>query len=90
MAELPVEGQIHFNGDMRFGTYAYVTGKRRKAEIDGDDDESPVPEMFHEMLPELTDSLILTAKRYAKSSRRGFFDSLRRQKESRETKQGAN
>ena len=57
MAELAGEDKIHVNGDMRRGTYAYVTGKRRQAEIDGDDDESPVLGMFHEMLPELIDML---------------------------------
>ena len=65
-----------------------MTGKRRRAEIDRDEDESPAPGMFHDMLPELMDSLILTAKRYAKSSCREFFDSLRRQNESCERKQG--
>ena len=86
MAELAGEGQIYFNGGMCRSTYTNVTGKRRRAEIDGDEDGLPVLGMLHEMLPKLTDSLILTAKKYAKSSCKEFFVSLGRQKESHKNK----
>ena len=45
--------------------------------------------LFHQLPSELTDSLIVTAKRQSKTTRRAFNDALTAQAASREEKQKA-
>ena len=64
-------GQAHYNNDFGRAQEQYVTGRMSKA---------PVVKsvgLFHELPPELQDSLVVTSKRNAPESRQKFRESLR-------------
>ena len=82
-------GQSCYNKDNNRLASALVTGKRSKAERDGDDIVEQEVGLFHQLPSELTDSLIVSAKRQADKSRRTFNEALRVQAAAREEKQKA-
>ena len=80
-------GQSRYNKDNNRLASALATGKRSKAERDGDDIVEQEVGLFHQLPSALTDSLIVSAKRQADRSRRTFNEALRVQAVTREENQ---
>jgi len=80
-------GQSRDNNDFKRGAQELVTGRRSKTERDGEEVDAAEIGLFHELLSEVTDSLIYGAKKNAKQSKREVDGLLRIQAGSREQKQ---
>ena len=79
-------GMVRGNNDMGRNANAMVSGKRSKAERDGEEVLDGEIGLFHRLLIELTDSLIATGKRNAKNLRRAILEALKLQASAREEK----
>ena len=72
-------GMVRGNNDMGRNANAMVSGKRSKAERDGEEMLDGDIGLFHQLLIELTDSLIATGKRNANNLRRAILEALKLQ-----------
>ena len=82
------KGQTRYNHDFNRNHQQLVTGRNRKKKIN-DDDECPSIGLFHELRTELQDSLVVTGKRHAETTRNNFAKALCRQRAARAEKYSA-
>ena len=78
------KGQTRYNHDFNRNHQLLVTGWSKGNT--NDDDECLKIGLFHELRPELQDSLVLTGKRNAETTRNNFAKALRRQRATQEEK----
>jgi hypothetical protein len=75
------QGQARYNNDMGRAHEYMVTGRKGKKE------SNAVIGLFHQLPEELTDSLIVTGRRFANATRQDFNKRLRRQEEKSEQRE---
>ena len=79
------KGQTRYNHDFNRNHQQLVTGRKSK-EKTNDDGECPGIGLFHELCTELQDSLVVTGKRHAETTRNNFAKALCRQRVARAEK----